>query len=45
MSDMGGQDAMLEPKESVAGILKVITSVTPADSGKFLRYNGEEVPW
>ncbi|KAL1948593.1 hypothetical protein VTO73DRAFT_10399 [Trametes versicolor] len=44
-TDMGGQDAMLEPKESVAGILKVITSVTPADSGKFLRYNGEEVPW
>ncbi|KAI0628085.1 NAD-P-binding protein [Trametes polyzona] len=44
-TDMGGQNAMLEPKESVAGVLKVITSVTLADSGKYLRYNGEEIPW
>ncbi|KAI0667316.1 NAD-P-binding protein [Trametes maxima] len=44
-TDMGGTGASLEPEESVAGILKVITSVTPADSGKYLRYNGEEIPW
>ncbi|KAI0667311.1 NAD-P-binding protein [Trametes maxima] len=44
-TDMGGQDAALEPEESVASILKVITSVTSADSGKFLRQNGEEIPW
>ncbi|KAI0641290.1 hypothetical protein C8Q79DRAFT_929831 [Trametes meyenii] len=44
--DMGGAEASLEPEDSVAGILKVVTSnATPADSGKFLRYNGEEIPW
>lgn len=42
---MGGSNAMLEPKDSVAGIIKLITSATTADSGKYLRYNGEEIPW
>ncbi|EIW54626.1 NAD-P-binding protein, partial [Trametes versicolor FP-101664 SS1] len=44
-TDMGGQQAALEPEESVAGILKVVTSATPADSGKFLSFSGAEVPW
>ncbi|KAH9852411.1 NAD-P-binding protein [Lenzites betulinus] len=44
-TDMGGKDAALEPRESVAGILKVITSATTADGGKFLRWNGENIPW
>ncbi|KAI0641286.1 NAD-P-binding protein [Trametes meyenii] len=44
-TDMGGEGAWIEPAESVAGILKVITSVTNADSGKFLRHTGEEIPW
>ncbi|KAI0353990.1 NAD-P-binding protein [Trametes cingulata] len=42
-TDMGGPDAKVEVPESVAGILKVITSVTSADSGRFIRYNGEEI--
>lgn len=45
VTDMGGADAQLKPEESVAGIIKVITSVTNADSGKYLRQNGEEIPW
>ncbi|KAL1948585.1 hypothetical protein VTO73DRAFT_10391 [Trametes versicolor] len=44
-TDMGGQQAALEPEESVAGILKVVTSATPADSGKFLSFSGVEAPW
>ncbi|KAI0353985.1 NAD-P-binding protein [Trametes cingulata] len=44
-TDMGGKEAALEPKDSVADILKIITSATPADSGKYLRHNGEEIPW
>ncbi|KAL1946099.1 hypothetical protein VTO73DRAFT_15226 [Trametes versicolor] len=44
-TDMGGEGAQLEPHESVAGILKKITSATTADSGKYLRYNGETIPW
>ncbi len=43
--DMGGEEGLLEPHESVAGILKVITSATVVESGKYLRYNGEEIPW
>ncbi|OSD04960.1 NAD-P-binding protein [Trametes coccinea BRFM310] len=44
-TDMGGKEAQLEPEESISGILKIVTSVTNADSGKYLRYNGEEIPW
>ncbi|KAI0816814.1 NAD-P-binding protein [Trametes gibbosa] len=44
-TDMGGKDAALEPRESVAGILNIIISATIADSGKYLRWNGEVIPW
>ncbi|KAL1948194.1 hypothetical protein VTO73DRAFT_12269 [Trametes versicolor] len=44
-TDMGGKAGLLEPHDSVTGILKVITSATVAESGKYLRYNGEEIPW
>lgn len=42
---MTGEYGMIEPYYSVVGMLKVITSATAADSGKFLRYNGETIPW
>ncbi|KAI0628066.1 C-factor [Trametes polyzona] len=44
-TDMGGEGAMLEPEFSVSNILKVVTSLTAKDSGKFFKYNGEELPW
>ncbi|KAI0325663.1 NAD-P-binding protein [Cubamyces sp. BRFM 1775] len=44
-TEMGGAGALIEPEESVLGILKLITSVTAKDSGRYLRYNGEEIPW
>ncbi|OJT11404.1 hypothetical protein TRAPUB_12069 [Trametes pubescens] len=44
-TDISGGVGELEPPESVAGLLKVIISATPADSGKYLRYNGETIPW
>ncbi|KAI0628088.1 NAD-P-binding protein [Trametes polyzona] len=44
-TDMGGKDGKFEASESVSGIIKVITSATLADSGKYLRFNGEEIPW
>ncbi|EIW54614.1 NAD-P-binding protein [Trametes versicolor FP-101664 SS1] len=44
-TDMGTQAADLEPAESVASILKVITSVTAADSGKYLSHKGTVIPW
>lgn len=42
---MGGEGAMLEPFESVTNILKVLSSVTPANSGKFFRHDGNILPW
>ncbi|KAJ8455726.1 hypothetical protein ONZ51_g12354 [Trametes cubensis] len=44
-TEMGGEGALIEPEESVQGILKLITSATSKDSGRYLRYNGEEIPW
>lgn len=45
VADMGGAGAALTPEESVTGIIKVITNATKADSGKYLRHTGEEIPW
>ena len=35
----------LSPRESVAGMIRQIISFTPADNGRFLTYEGVEVPW
>jgi NAD(P)-dependent dehydrogenase (short-subunit alcohol dehydrogenase family) len=44
-TDMGGSSADLGIEESVSGMLDVIDGLTPADSGKFLGWNGEELPY
>jgi NAD(P)-dependent dehydrogenase (short-subunit alcohol dehydrogenase family) len=44
-TDMGGASAPLEASQSVAGMLAVLDSLTPARSGEFLDYSGERVPW
>lgn len=44
-TDMGGEGAVLEPQESVGGMVKVLEGVTTADSGKFYGYDGKEIPW
>lgn len=44
-TDMGGPNAPLPVTESVAGIRKILSQLTLADSGKFLSYRGEELPW
>jgi NAD(P)-dependent dehydrogenase (short-subunit alcohol dehydrogenase family) len=35
----------LSSRESVAGMIRQIISFTPADNGRFLTYEGVEVPW
>ena len=42
---MGGADAPLTVEESVAGILRVLDSLTPADTGSFLLFDGSTYPW
>ncbi|KAJ3000370.1 hypothetical protein NUW54_g6797 [Trametes sanguinea] len=44
-TDMNPIDGQIEPEESVQGILRIVTSVNLGDSGKYLRYNGEVIPW
>ena len=44
-TDMGGPRAPLPVADSVAGLLGVIDRASPADSGKFLKYDGTEMTW
>jgi hypothetical protein len=44
-TDMGGSNARLSVGESVTGMVDVIADLTPADSGRFLSYDGDELPW
>lgn len=44
-TDMGGPGAHLEPEESARGLLRVIDGLTLDDTGRFLRYDGSEMPW
>jgi len=39
-TDMGGSSAPLAPKDSVAGMLKVIDNLKEQDSGRFIGYDG-----
>lgn len=40
-----GFSGALQPDESVAGLANVIAGLAPADSGKFISYDGKIVPW
>ena len=44
-TDMGGTGAEVTPAASVAGLLQVIEAATPAQSGSFLDWRGQSVPW
>lgn len=44
-TDMGGDSAPLGADESVGGMLAVLAAATPADNGRFLDHQGEELPW
>lgn len=44
-TDMGGPNALITAETSVAGMRDVIERLTAADSGRFIGFDGEEVPW
>jgi NAD(P)-dependent dehydrogenase (short-subunit alcohol dehydrogenase family) len=44
-TDMGGDGALLAPRDSVAGLLRVIDGLQPDDSGRFLDWQGQTLPW
>jgi NAD(P)-dependent dehydrogenase (short-subunit alcohol dehydrogenase family) len=39
------EDAPLEPSESIQGMIQVIESLEMKDTGKFLDWMGNEIPW
>ena len=44
-TDMGGENAPLTVEESVGAMRRVIAKLTLADSGQYLKWNGQERPW
>ena len=44
-TDMGGPNAQLTVEQSISGMRKVLDSLTPAETGKFYRYDGATLPW
>lgn len=44
-TELGGQDALLEPVESVEGLRKLFDGLSMKDSGSYKRYNGETIAW
>ncbi|XP_073796726.1 uncharacterized protein isoform X1 [Danio rerio] len=44
-TDMGTNEATLDTRESVEGMLRVIGSLTEKESGGFVDYTGKTMPW
>lgn len=44
-TDLGGQNADIDPAVGAAGMRKVIAHATLEHSGHFLAYDGRELPW
>jgi NAD(P)-dependent dehydrogenase (short-subunit alcohol dehydrogenase family) len=42
---MGGEEALLEPSESVSGMLRVLDGLGRDDTGSFYQYTGKKMPW
>ena len=43
MTDMGGRDANVHRRDSIAGMRKLLAAATMEKSGSYTRYNGETV--
>lgn len=44
-TDMGGARAHIDPFESVAGMRQVVAGLRLEDTGRFLNFDGHEIPW
>ena len=44
-TDMGGPNGLISVEQSVFGMRNVISQLTLADSGKFIAYDGQIIPW
>ena len=44
-TDMGGPNAPVSIDESIEGMMQIIDSTDIRDTGRFLNYDGKELPW
>ena len=44
-TDMGGPTATLTIEQSVPSMVKVIEALRPSDNGRYVSYDGSELPW
>ncbi|MXS84457.1 SDR family NAD(P)-dependent oxidoreductase [Nitrosomonas sp. HPC101] len=44
-TDMGGRGALISAQQSVTGMRSILGKVTHSDTGKFIAYDGQSVPW
>ncbi|KDR20062.1 uncharacterized protein LOC110829367 [Zootermopsis nevadensis] len=44
-TEMGGRNATMTVEESVSNIIRTVLSLSEKHSGKFIQYDGKEVPW
>ena len=44
-TDMGGQAAPVTPSKSIEGMKNQIVALTRDDNGRFLSYDGHQIPW
>lgn len=44
-TDMSGPSAELQPEESISGMRRVIAQLDLGQTGSFIRYNGDAMPW
>ena len=45
LTDMGGPNALIDAKTSVAGMISVMDNKTLKDSGRFFNYDGKPISW
>lgn len=44
-TEMGGPNALITPEQSVAGMRTVIAQFPTHNAGRFIAYDGQEIPW
>ena len=44
-TDMGGANAEISTEESVSGLKDILQSAASPQSGQFIEFNGEQIPW
>lgn len=45
LTDMGGPNALIDATRSVSGLRQVIAGLTLQNAGRFIAYDGKEIPW